>query len=73
VHTLTGHSNYMNMVSFSVDGKRIFSGSSHGFVEIRDTETGAEVSSFVGIRCWWRGGGGALVGFRARFDLEVVS
>ena len=47
VHTLTGHLAHVNSVSFSRDGKRVASGSYDKLVMIWDTETGAQVSSFV--------------------------
>jgi len=50
VHSLTGHSEKVNVVAFSRDGKRIVSGSNDLLVMIWDTATGAEVSSFVKVR-----------------------
>ena len=50
VHTLTGHSGDVTVVAFSLDGKRVISGSDDSLVKIWDTETGAEVSSFVELR-----------------------
>ena len=50
MHSLTGHSRDVNVVAFSVDGKRVVSGSDDRLVKIWDTETGAEVRSFVGMR-----------------------
>ena len=50
VHTLTGHLAHVYSVSFSRDGKRVVSGSDDRLVKIWDTETGAEVRSFVGMR-----------------------
>jgi len=64
VRTLAGHSGIMFSVAFSPDGTRIVSGST-GLVQIWDTETGAEVRSFVGERFGWRGHGGVTRGFRA--------
>ena len=46
-HSLTGHSGIVNVVAFSPDGRRVVSGSNDRLVKIWDTETGAEVSSFV--------------------------
>ena len=48
--TLTGHSSDVTSLVFSPHGNRIASGSHDGLVKIWDTETGAEVSSFVGVR-----------------------
>jgi len=56
MRTLTGHSDCVVAVAFSRDGKRIASGSQDNLVKIWDTGTGAEVSSFVGVRRGWRGG-----------------
>jgi len=50
VHTLTGHPRDVTVVAFSRDGKRVVSGSNDNIVKIWDTETGAQVSSFVGVR-----------------------
>ena len=50
VHTLTGHSDNVWSVAFSPSGNRIVSGSDDNLVKIWDTETGVEVSSFVGVR-----------------------
>jgi len=50
VRTLTGHSGGVLSVSFSPNGNRVVSGSTDNLVRIWDTETGAEVSSFVGLR-----------------------
>jgi WD40 repeat protein len=50
VHTLTGHSDCVNVVAFSPDGNRVVSGSDDRLVKIWDTETGAEVCNFVGVR-----------------------
>ena len=47
--TLTGHEGEINSVAFSVDGKRVVSGSCDHLVKIWNSETGAEVSSFVGV------------------------
>jgi len=51
MRTLTGHSNRVNSVDFSRDGKRIVSGSDDKLVKIWDTVTGAEVSSHGA--CTW--------------------
>jgi len=48
--SLPGHSSRVNSVVFSRDGKRIVSGSDDNLVKIWNIETGAEVSSFVGVR-----------------------
>ena len=50
VHTLTGHSSYVMSVDFSPDGNRVASGSEDNLVKIWDIHTGAEVSSFLGLR-----------------------
>ena len=50
VHTLQGHSDSVCVVTFSPDGTRVVSGSDDRLVKIWNTETGAEVSSFVGMR-----------------------
>ena len=43
VRTLTGHSQRVNSVAFSPDGKRAVSGSDDKLVKIWSSETGAEV------------------------------
>ena len=50
VHTLAGHSGYVWSVAFSRDGKRVASGCADRLVKIWNAETGALVSSFVGVR-----------------------
>ena len=65
MHTLVGHSHFVMSVAFSPNGDRIVSGSSDKLVKIWDTETGAEVSSFVGVRSGWRVGGGFVRAFLA--------
>jgi len=40
----------VNSVAFSLDGQRVASGIGAN-VKIWDARTGAEVSSFVGVRC----------------------
>jgi WD40 repeat protein len=47
---VTGHTDEVNTVAFSADGKRVVSGSDDTLVKIWDSATGAEVSSFVGVR-----------------------
>ena len=47
VCTMTGHVDVINSVDFSMDGKRVVSGSEDTLVKIWDAETGAEVSRFV--------------------------
>ena len=49
-HSLTGHSREVLSVDFSSDGNLVVSGSHDRRVKIWDTETGAQVSSFVGVR-----------------------
>jgi len=73
VLTLAGHSGLVFTVAFSADGKRIVSGSVDKLVKIWDTATGAQVSSFVGVR--WGVAIGVFCGFRsspASFALDVV-
>ena len=48
--TLMGHACDVNNVAFSPDGKHIASGLWDNLVKIRNAETGALVSSFVGVR-----------------------
>ena len=50
MHTLTGHSGFVCVVAFSPNGNRVASGSSDNIVKIWNAETGALVSSFVGVR-----------------------
>ena len=50
IRTLTGHAAVVRSIAFSRDGKRVASESGDGRVKIWDTETRAEVSSFVGVR-----------------------
>jgi len=50
VRTLRGHSEEVNSVAFSRDGKWIVSGSSDADVKIWDVATGAEVRYFEGVR-----------------------
>ena len=58
VRTLTGHSSTVLPIAFSADGKRIVGGTYEpAHVIVWDIETGAEVSSFVGVRCGWLFGG----------------
>ena len=45
--TLTGHSNWVNSVAYSPDGKHIVSGSEDETVKIWDSSTGKEVSVLV--------------------------
>jgi len=47
---VTGHSDCVIVVTFSPDGNRVASGSLDSLVKIWDPETGAKVSSFVGVR-----------------------
>jgi len=53
VCTLTGHTEEVNEVAFSPDGKRVVSGSDDKLVKIWDVATGAEVSSFGGVCGGW--------------------
>ena len=50
MRTLTGHSDLVQSVAFSREAKLIVSGSSDKLVKIWNAETGALVSSFVGVR-----------------------
>ena len=47
---LRGHSEELNSVAFSRDGKWIVSGSDDHLVKIWDVATGAEVRTFKGVR-----------------------
>ena len=49
MHSLRGHSDYVKVVAFSRDGNRVVSGSWDNLVRIWNAETGALVSSFVGV------------------------
>jgi len=49
MRTLAVHS-AVESVAFSPNGKRVVSASEDKLVKIWDTETGAQVSSFVGVR-----------------------
>ena len=51
-------------IAFSLDGKRIVSGSHDKMVKIWDVETGAKVRSFVGVFSGWWIDGGFHWGFR---------
>ena len=53
VFKLAGHSGPVDVVAFSPDGNRVVSGSHDNLVKIWNTETGAEVSSFVGLLRVW--------------------
>ena len=70
MHTLVGHSYMVLSVAFSPNGDRIVSGSSDKLVKIWDTETGAEVSSFVEVHSGWRVGGGFIRAFPTFFVLR---
>ena len=50
---VAGPSAVVVSIDFSPDGKLLVSGSRDKLVKIWDTETGAEVSSFVGVRGVW--------------------
>ena len=54
---VAGHSETVNSIAISPDGKRVVSGSDDELVKMWNAETGAEVSSFVGVRWGWRGNG----------------
>ena len=47
---VAGHTDEVNSVDFSPDGKQFVSGSVDSQVKIWDTKTGAEVSRFWGLR-----------------------
>ena len=49
VRTLTGHLDTVFSVAFSADGKRVVGGTEM-HVKVWDIETGAKVSSIVGVR-----------------------
>jgi WD40 repeat protein len=51
--TVSGHSGGVWSVAFSPDGKHFVSGSMDKFAKIWNTETGAEVRIFVGLRGVW--------------------
>ena len=53
VRTLEGHADGVASVAFSLDGRFIVSGSWDKLVKFWNAATGAEVSSFVGLRCVW--------------------
>ena len=72
VYTLTGHQESVSAVAFSPDGKRILTGSRDKLVKIWNAETGAEVSSFVRVRCGWQGDECIFGGFRTCFEVEFV-
>ena len=50
---VAGHTDYVLSVDFSPDGKLCVSGSHDNLVKIWNTETGAEVSSFVELLRVW--------------------
>ena len=50
MRTLTGHSGLVQSVAFSREAQLIVSGSNDKLVKIWNAETGALVSSFVGVR-----------------------
>ena len=71
VHTLTGQSGPGWSVAFSPNGKHVISGSEEdNLVRIWDTDTGALVSSFVGVRSGWRVGPVIFRAFSAGFGLR---
>jgi len=70
IRTLTGHSGSVLSVAFSPNAKLTASGSDHKLVKIWDTETGAQVSSFVGVRGKWRGGEAIVRTFPTGFGLR---
>ena len=52
VHTLTGHSGDVQTVAFSPNGNLVVSESEDNLVKIWNADTGALVSSFVGVARW---------------------
>ena len=48
IKTLTGHSSYVNSVSFSPDGKHVASGSNGRTVKVWSVESGECVTTFEG-------------------------
>ena len=72
MRALPGHSQKVNSVALSSDGKRAISGSQDSLVMIWDTDTGSEVCCFVGVRCGWLLDGSDLLRFRTCFGLYVV-
>jgi len=47
---VAGHSGEVHSVDFSPDGQHVVTASHDKLAKIWDTKTGAEVSSFVGLR-----------------------
>jgi serine/threonine protein kinase len=48
IRTLTGHSNWVNSVAFSRDGKLLLSGSADCTIKLWQVQTGIEIQSFIG-------------------------
>ncbi|MBD0304565.1 MAG: hypothetical protein ICV85_21125, partial [Tolypothrix sp. T3-bin4] len=48
VRTLSGHSNWVNAIAFSVDGKYLVSGSSDSTLKVWDWQTGEVIATFTG-------------------------
>jgi WD40 repeat protein len=48
LHTLKGHSHYVNAIAFSPDGKQLASGSEDETVRLWDTATGAVLQTLAG-------------------------
>ena len=69
---LAGLSGQVSSLAFSLDGRRIVSGSSDGLVKIWDAETKAEVSSFECVEGGEVTGGGVLSMLRARVEVEMA-
>ena len=67
---MAGHSGFVLSVDLSTDGKKIVSGSVDNLVMIYNAETGAVVSSFVGVRWGWRGGVFFVRAFPTFFCIE---
>ncbi|OZH55072.1 hypothetical protein AFK68_06880, partial [Hydrocoleum sp. CS-953] len=48
IHTLKGHSNWVNAVAVTPDSKQVISGSFDKTIKVWSMETGAEIASFTG-------------------------
>ena len=70
MRALSGHTGPVVSVVFSQNGKRIVSGSHDRLIKIWNAETGATVTSFVGVRCGEGGGWAVLRSFPAGLALD---